>query len=204
MNINIKTFNEWAEDGRDEKMALNHSKSVNRILSIISQKTNKFKAPFSFLDLGCGNGWVIRKISKKYKCEYALGVDGSVNMINNAKKNKIGEFKKVDLENYKFDRKFDIIFSMETFYYLKNINKLFKKIAKDGLNENGILIIGIDHYKENIPSLNWGSDYNLDISTLSTNDWIEKFILNGFKNVEYEYYGTEKDWKGTLILMGQR
>ena len=204
MNINIKTFDEWALDGRDEKMALNHSKSVRRILSIIDQKTNKFKTPFSFLDLGCGNGWVIREITKKSKCEYALGIDGSSNMINNAKKNKTGVFKKIDLENYKFKRKFDIIFSMETFYYLKNIDKLFKKIAKNGLNKNGILIIGIDHYKENKPSLNWGSDYNLDISTLSTFEWREKFILNGFKNVEDEYYGSKEDWKGTLIIMGQR
>ena len=81
---------------------------------------------------------------------------------------------------------------METFYYLKNIDKLFKKIVKDGLNNNGILIIGIDHYKENTPSLNWGSDYNLDISTLSTHKWKEKFLLYGFKNVEHENYELKK------------
>ena len=65
MNINIKTFDEWAQDGRDEKMASNHSKSVKRILSIINEKTNKFKTPFSFLDLGCGNGWVYKRNYKK-------------------------------------------------------------------------------------------------------------------------------------------
>ena len=41
----------------------------------------------------------------------------------------------------------------------------------DILNKNGMLIIGVDHYLENPNSLNWGKEFNLDITTLSISEW---------------------------------
>ena len=37
MNKNIKTFNSWAEDGRDIKMADNHLAPVNKMIEIITK-----------------------------------------------------------------------------------------------------------------------------------------------------------------------
>jgi len=38
----------------------------------------------SMLDLGCGNGWMLRKIASKYSLNVGLGIDGSEEMINKA------------------------------------------------------------------------------------------------------------------------
>ena len=40
MNINIKTFDEWALDGRDESMEKGHKKSVQKMFEYIEKKTN--------------------------------------------------------------------------------------------------------------------------------------------------------------------
>ena len=87
MDKTRKTFDEWAFSGRAELMQKEHSKAVLRFL-----KTVNFETPFSFLDIGCGNGWVVRYIAKLDSCKKAVGIDHSANMIKNANSKKI--FKK--------------------------------------------------------------------------------------------------------------
>ena len=204
MNINIKTFNEWAKIGKDKSMAENHKSSVDKMFEIIDKKKIVKNQPFKFLDLGCGNGWVIRKAMEYENCTHGVGIDGAKNMISIAKSYNIGTFHKKNIEDYSFKNKFDIILSMETLYYLKNIDKLLENIYLNGLNESGLLIIGIDHYKENIPSLNWGNDYNLDINTLSINQWKTKFMNCNFNNVKLIQHNKKNDWEGTLIIHAEK
>ena len=53
-------FSQWVLDGKDEGMEKNHSDAVNVMLDeIIGSQTD----PFSIIDAGCGNGWVVRKIN---------------------------------------------------------------------------------------------------------------------------------------------
>ena len=203
MNININTFNKWAELGKDKSMAENHKSSVNKMFEIINKKS-KFNDSFNFLDLGCGNGWVIRKVMEYKNCTSATGLDGSENMINIANSYQIGNFHKKNIEQYTFKKKFDIIFSMETLYYIKNIDELLENIFLNGLNQGGLLIIGIDHYKENIPSLNWGNDYNLDINTFSINQWRKKIINSNFNNIELIQHDKKNNWEGTLIISAEK
>ena len=56
-----------------------HGVTVSKFLGSIS-----FDKPFSFLDIGCGNGWVVRKIANHPKCKKAMGIDKSKNMIKRA------------------------------------------------------------------------------------------------------------------------
>ena len=71
------TFDQWADNGRSELMEKEHSKTVLKFLNSIS-----FSKPFSFLDFGCGNGWVIRKMSQLDNCMKAVGIDKSKKMIS--------------------------------------------------------------------------------------------------------------------------
>ena len=64
--------------------------------------------------------------------------------------------------------------------------------------------MGIDHYKENIPSLNWGKEYNLKINTLSIDEWHDLFLSHGFKDVKIYQHAKNNDWQGTLILRGTK
>ena len=175
MNINIKTFDDWALSRKDIKMEEGHTKSVDKMFKILTKNTTILNNKFSFLDLGCGNGWVVRKISQNNNCTNAEGIDGSLNMIKLAKKYNIGTFYQQRIEDIIYNKKYDIIFSMETFYYLNNIKDVLININRNAINRNGILIMGIDHYKENIPTLNWDKDYNLSINTKSISIWVRLF-----------------------------
>ena len=85
MNINIKTFDTWAINNRDESMAAGHYPSVMAMLDLIKKHSFIMNKPFSFIDLGCGNGWVIREILKDNNCTKGFGIDGSKNMIKKLK-----------------------------------------------------------------------------------------------------------------------
>ena len=204
MNKNITTFNLWAKDGRDEKMEKNHTDAVNRMINIVNDKTNKLDQPFKFLDLGCGNGWVVRMMDQHNNCKYSMGIDGAKNMIKKARSYKIGNFEEGNIESYYYKAKFDIIFSMETLYYINDINQLFYTLYNKGLKNHGVFIIGIDHYKENIPSLNWEEEYNLTINTLSIDEWHDLFLSHGFRDIRIYQHGKHNDWQGTLILIGTK
>ena len=67
-----------------------------------------------------------------------------------------------------------------------------------------MIIVGIDHYLENKPSLNWDKEFNLSLNTLSIQEWVSKFKINGFKNVQYIIHDKKEDWNGTLILYAKK
>jgi len=67
----------------------------------------------NILEIGCGNGYVLKKISKNIKSDF-LGVDVNKKMIELAKKRKRKEldFKVDDITNSKLkSEKYDIIFT---------------------------------------------------------------------------------------------
>jgi len=204
MNINIKTFNNWAIQNKDEGMEKGHTSSVNKMFEIISSESSVIKKSFNFLDLGCGNGWVVRKVLNNKNCNYALGIDGAPEMIKKAKSiDKKGDYINTDIEYWSFNKSYDIIFSMETFYYFSSLDSILKN-TYNNLNKNGMIIIGVDHYLENKPSLSWDKEFNLSLNTLSIDDWVSKFKINGFKDVQYIIHDKKEDWNGTLILYAKK
>ena len=100
-------------------------------------------------------------------------------------------------------QKYDIIFSMETFYYFKEPGKIINNL-KNYIKKNGILIIGIDHYMENIPSLNWEEEYNISTNTFKIEEWKDFFINANLDDIVISQYGQEEEWQGTLILLGNK
>ena len=200
-NVNIDIFDTWACKDKDRGMESGHAPSVNAMLDIVSNRTNILYNDFNFLDLGCGNGWVVKKFSNNNLCNLSVGVDGSKNMIKKAKnKDSKGKYYQSNIESWNSDNQFDLVFSMETFYYLKNIDKVLDKINSKHLTDNGFLIFGIDHYTENKPSLSWEKEIGIQTQTLSIKDWISKIKQANFKNIEYLQVGSDKDWEGTLII----
>ncbi len=200
MNTNINTFNNWALDDRDESMAKGHYKPVMYMIDFSKSISNNFDKPFRFLDIGCGNGWVIREMMKNKHCQLAQGIDGAENMINKANNFNLGNFIHANIENYSFNEKFNIVFSMETFYYFKNPKNIIEKIYKNVLDKNGLLIIGIDHYKENKSTLNWDKEYNLELTTLSIKEWKNILIECGFNKIKLKQINKKENWEGTLTL----
>ena len=196
----IDVFNSWVLNGKDEGMEKNHSIAVDSMIQMLIGKSNK---QFSFIDAGCGNGWAIRKVNLYDLCSYSVGVDGSKNMINKAKKvDPIGNYICSDLMEWKPKEKVDYVHSMEVLYYFENPSKLLKHIYDFWLKKNGTLIVGVDFYKENIISHSWPESLNTTMTLLSKKEWFKCFTKSGFNNVELSQINSNNDFEGTLVIKG--
>ena len=194
-------FDNWAINGKDRGMEKGHSIPVDRMIEIAYQKKLNKNDNTSILDFGCGNGWMLRKILSSSNCFKGLGIDGAINMIENAKKiDPDGNYICTDLESWESTEKFDLILSMEVIYYLNNPKKFITSLFKQSLTKEGVMIIGMDHYKENARSLSWPQDLNVYMNTMSINEWVELFMDAGFSDVKYEQFNSGDDWAGTLII----
>ena len=94
--------------------------------------------------------------------------------------------------------------SMEVMYYLKNPIGIINTIVNKALNDNGILIVGIDHYKENKNSLSWPNDLKVEMSTLSIDQWVKIYKNCGLSNIYSTQYAVDNDLSGTLIIAGNK
>ena len=196
----INIFGDWALSGRDEQMAIGHEDSVNAMLDLVISSHKEF----SFIDVGCGNGWVVRKIFNYPNCQYAAGVDGSKHMIAKAKSiDETGNYLCQDIRYWNPSMTFDVVHSMEVFYYVEKPDLLIQNILNSWLNPLGRLIMGIDFYYENTTCHTWQDDCGIKImKLLPKNIWINYFKKAGFKKVFSNQIGAKGDWKGTLVLMG--
>ena len=79
-------FDNWAINGKDKVREKGHSLSVDRMIEIAYKKLSNKKGTISLADIGCGNGWMLRKILSSSNRFKGIGIDGAINMIENAKK----------------------------------------------------------------------------------------------------------------------
>ena len=194
----IEIFSDWVDLGKDDGMEKNHFESVNAMLNKILKNLDDF----TFIDAGCGNGWVVRMVSQMDSCFSAVGVDGSLKMIEKAKMlDKISKYECAEISIWKPKQKKDVVHSMEVFYYFKDPLVVLKNIYDNWLNENGKFIMGIDFYYENTTSHNWPEKTNVDTMTLLTiKEWESIVNKAGFKNIESWREGEKNQWRGTLII----
>ena len=200
------TFDEWAKIGRAELMEKEHSKTVLKFLNSIP-----FKKQFSFLDVGCGNGWVVRKISQIQNCKKAVGIDKSQNMITKAKskiKSSKENYLRTDILSWKFNGKFNYIFSMESLYYSKPMESALKKIYKL-LKPGGEFFCGTDFYSDNKATIPWSKIMNIPLDLRSKKQWKKMFEEIGFetKTKQVRDHSNRKKWKrefGTLFIIGKK
>ncbi|MBS3925638.1 MAG: class I SAM-dependent methyltransferase [Nitrosarchaeum sp.] len=201
-----KIFDKWAKSGRADLMEKEHWKNVIKILKTIS-----FDKPFLFLDFGCGNGWVVRRIAKDPFCKKAVGIDKSKNMIIEANKKRTNNNEKyinINLEDFKFNNKFDLIFSMESLYYVDSIELSLKKIYKL-LKPGGKFFCGTDFYSDNKATTKWTKMMKIQMHLHSKQEWINFFKEVGFetKTKQVKDLKNKKKWKrefGTLFIIGKK
>ena len=77
--IPIEVFGEWVSIGKDEDMEKDHEESVENMVSFATKDLTNF----SFIDAGCGNGWVVRSVASLPNCIQATGIDGALKMFDN-------------------------------------------------------------------------------------------------------------------------
>lgn len=199
----INLFNKWVDLGKDDGMVTNHRPSVDYMISLIPKTLISQK--FSFIDIGCGNGWVVQNIRNKKNCIKSVGIDGAEKMIQKAmEKDPNSEYFQFDIEKMDYKGEFNIVFSMEVFYYFSDPLKVLNYIYKNILKSGGCMIMGVDHYLENTSSLSWGKDLGLELKTLSIDEWEATFKQVGFKNIKLNQFGAKENWSGTLVIYSEK
>ena len=201
-----KTFDKWAQNGKAELMEIEHGKNVLKFFQTIS-----FDKPFTFLDVGCGNGWVVRTIAKEANCKKATGIDKSKNMITQAKKkiaNNKEKFIHTDIESWSTRTRFDFIFSMESLYYANSIEVALDKIFKL-LRPGGQFFCGTDFYTDNKTTARWANIMKVQMHLHSKKEWKKLFQNAGFevKTKNIKDLKNKKKWKrelGTLFIIGKK
>lgn len=165
-----------------------------------------FKKNSKLLEIGCGSG---RDASFMTKKNYDLiGIDGSKNMIDEAKKihpelsNKL--FHKTLPNDLQFDIKFDGIYSIATLMHLSkgDLEKTILKIY-DLLNPTGKFLMSISLFRDDINE-NGFDENGRYFLILSFEEWINIFQNTGFKILETKtnkdgLYRTGIEWLTMVI-----
>ncbi|MFA5080397.1 MAG: class I SAM-dependent methyltransferase [Candidatus Paceibacterota bacterium] len=125
------------------------------------------------LELGCGTGEIIKRLSKNNK---TFGIDISSEMIKVAqKKDKETKYIVMDMRDFKLPYLYDIIFcAFDSINHIPNISeweKVFQN-SKKHLNDNGILIFDFNTIEKfsainNKTLIKNGKDFYASISTKS-------------------------------------
>ena len=195
-------FSEWADVGRDEGMERGHSASVEVMLKELLEGWNR---PFRAMDIGCGNGWVVRRLSAHALCSHASGVDGAPSMIAKARTiDPDGDYIEAMLPGWTPGAPYDLVHTMECLYYLEDPLGFLQTLHDEWLRPGGRLVIGVDHYTENPASHDWGPSLNVHMALLSMDDWTSGLKEAGFTDITAMQVGAKEDWAGTLVLTANR
>lgn len=196
----VDVFSQWALIGKDEGMERGHAASVQAMLELAIPKLN---TGFSAIDLGCGNGWVTRMLSE-LGASHSEGVDGSNEMVNKAtSRDSNHKYSLGLLPDWSPGRRFDLVHTMEFLYYLDDPAGMISIIHDEWLEENGILVAGVDHYLEHEESLTWPEHVGVHMTTLSIDHWKSAMVNAGFKDVEIHQVAGKENFPGTLVMLGR-
>ena len=142
--LNNKEF--WSTDFYVDRSVLIPRPETEVLIDLILSQINNKNNYLNILDIGTGSGCILISLLKELVKAKGIGVDKSSKAIAVAKKNSISQqvdnrasFKNINLEEIKFDKKFDLIVSNPPYLpdvSLKSLNpdiKLYEpKIALQG------------------------------------------------------------------------
>ena len=154
---------------------------------------------------GCCDGLKDYNHFTNEDCNKIIGIDGSEEMILKAKKiDPAGEYYHTLLPSWEPKEKYDFIHSMEFLYYLEDPLEMLKNFYNSWLENDGVLIAGIDYYLENEDSHSWPEKLNVHMTKLSIDEWKKGMLDAGFKEVEIHQVAASEDFIGTLVMFGKK
>ena len=178
-------FNRWADAGRGEGMEQDHLPITLPVLEKM-----RLGATDNVLDVGCGSGWLTRRIAQRVPQGRVVGMDVSDQMIRVARRTSLeqdnvlyvtGEAGEIPWEANFFTQ----AISVESAYYwpepAAGVQEIFRV-----LRPGGSLWMLINYYRDNPHCHQWGALLEVDTHLLLAKEWAELFGAAGFANVVEE------------------
>jgi SAM-dependent methyltransferase len=178
-------FNRWAEAGRGDGMEQDHLPITLPVLAKMRLAPND-----NVLDVGCGSGWLSRRIGKMVPEGRVVGMDISDEMVRIARRNSLdqhnllfvtGEVAEIPWEPNFFTH----AISVESAYYWPNPAAGVKEISRV-LRPGGTAWILINYYRDNPHCHQWGALLAVQTHLLSADEWSELFRQAGFATIGHE------------------
>ena len=178
-------FNRWAEAGRGDSMEQDHLPITLPVLSKM-----RLAASDNVLDVGCGSGWLSRRIGKTVSEGRLVGMDISDEMIRIARRNSadqhnlmfvVGEVAEIPWQSDFFSH----VISVESAYYWPNPAAGIKEIFRV-LRPGGSAWILINYYRDNPHADQWGAQLAVPTHLLSAEQWSELFRQAGCATAGHE------------------
>jgi len=178
-------FNRWAEAGRGEGMEQDH---LPITLPVFEKM--QLSASDNIIDVGCGAGWLSRRLAKMVPDGRVVGMDISDEMIRHARRTS------VDIDNLLFitgevtqipwqPQFFTQAISVESSYYWPDPGAGFKEIFRV-LREGGSAWVLINYYRDNPHCHQWSDLLAVKTHLLSAVEWTDFFHGAGFTSVSHE------------------
>jgi len=177
-------FNRWAEAGRGEEMEGSHIPIVEPMLALMNLQPTEH-----VLDLGCGSGWLVRRLAAVVAKGSVMGVDVSDQMIERARvassrlanvEFQIGSAEQLPAPANAFTR----VLSVESAYYWHDPARGMAEILRV-LRPGGSAWILINFYRDNPDCHQWQAHYRMQSHLLSATEWQDLFNFAGFQNVSH-------------------
>ena len=178
-------FNRWAEAGRGDSMEQDHLPITLPVLSKM-----RLAASDNVLDVGCGSGWLSRRIGKTVSEGRLVGMDISDEMIRIARRNSadqhnlmfmVGEVAEIPWQPDFFSH----VISVESAYYWPNPAAGIKEIFRV-LQPGGSAWMLINYYRDNPHAHQWGAQLAVPTHLLSAEQWSELFRQAGCATAGHE------------------
>jgi len=191
---NISAYDKKAADYDNTHDGKFTEKFKSFLLKTVSIKDGDF-----VLDVGCGNGSLLTRISK-VKAIHGFGTDISPQMIKNASwRNPHSTFVTANCENIPFDDKsMDIIITCAAYHHFPDVNA-FAKEVKRLLTRNGDLYvaeINLPPLIRHIANVFLPLSKDGDVKFYSTNE-----IVSTFSSVGFRYEGVSKSGHIQIVHM---
>ena len=207
-----RKFDQWARNGKAEEMESGHARSVSRMLDSAAF-ARASAGRFTFLDVGCGNGWVVRTVAGRPGCVRSVGIDKSREMIRSAKRNPQNTGKEeyfcADVDGWRYrGRGFDCALAMESIYYAESTESALRSIC-GLLGRGGVFLCGTDFYAENAATRRWAASMGITMHLYSKDEWRALFMGAGFevRLRQIKNPDAKQAWKrnaGTLLITGTK
>ncbi|MGH9430465.1 MAG: class I SAM-dependent methyltransferase [Terriglobia bacterium] len=178
-------FNRWADAGRGEHMEEDHLPIVLPMLELTGLQPDD-----SILDVGCGTGWLARRIAPLLPQGRVVGMDVADEMSRRATQASngfanvqfiTGSVSKIPWASPDFTK----VFSVESAYYWPDPGASLREIFRV-LRPSGSAWILINYYRDNPHCHQWGPILGIPTHLLPAREWETLFREAGFAGVAHQ------------------
>jgi len=177
-------FDNWADAGRAESMAVGHQGVTEAAI-----RNWELHGASTVLDVGCGNGWAVRELVTR-GAGRGFGVDISPRMIEKAQQATSGDvrfgFQVSAAENLPMENgTISHLLNVESLYYYPSPKEALVEWARVTAAD-GVLAIVVDLYEENPATHTWIDALDIDVHLLSAPQIMSMARDAGWRQVSSE------------------